>query len=659
MAKPNIRQTISKKDWNKKHKDFKLMGKDGIHYIMAYDNKIGTHLVPVDIVNESSIDESFMADLDIIKQSSKSLSDFVKKVLTNKDYKEVRNDKDFHKYLKVVYTESVNEADTPCWDDYKLGSPKTKKSSKTGKRVNNCVPKSEAVVNEKEGVLHYTKDGKEWTGPTHKMPNGTLMTQNPHNDDSEKLFHKDELDETTQLGKVNEAFSKPNSVARKQIKSMFRIPAKEFKQGHNFYYYDKRKTQWYFVDFEGDLSELNNEYTLKQVNGYIKKNQLNINETTQLIERQLKGLDGIDSKTPLSKASYQQKLKIIQSTGNNISFKVPKGSSRNFWQVFSKGKIKTKQSMLDKKVYYLPGKMIGSPEFSSEKELVNNVLWDTMDDIRGFNESVNEDVSSDGCNCGCGGCSTSVNETTVNEVNGRLNKKVKTFLDKYFTGDDKNSPTHQFAVMHVLKGALIDANFHSEAKRVDKFFPKAKSVDNRYNRMIDVIQDKGIDIAKWAKWDGHEIIDAFTFYTNMKIGGGFGEKLQSLKEAYVVTYVKKKGDKPSSAAYSDKSLALRFEKDLKKDGYITMVSQKKIKGISEKVVNEGVEPDVIKNLRDIVKQSQNKKVKDPKSGKMIRVDLFTASAITQVYDGINKSQKDKFVQLGLAGMAKVSFKLIK
>ena len=59
---------------------------------------------------------------------------------------------------------------------------------------------SESVVTEKEGVKHYTKDGKEWTGPTHKMPNGTLMTQNPHSDDSEKLFHKEELDES-----VNEA----------------------------------------------------------------------------------------------------------------------------------------------------------------------------------------------------------------------------------------------------------------------------------------------------------------------------------------------------------------------------------------------------------------------------------------------------------------------
>ena len=50
-------------------------------------------------------------------------------------------------------------------------------------------------VNEGPGQKHYTKDGKEWTGPTHKMPDGTLMTQDPHNDDSEKLFHKADLDE--------------------------------------------------------------------------------------------------------------------------------------------------------------------------------------------------------------------------------------------------------------------------------------------------------------------------------------------------------------------------------------------------------------------------------------------------------------------------------
>jgi hypothetical protein len=40
---------------------------------------------------------------------------------------------------------------------------------------------------------HYTEDGKVWTGATHKMPGGDLMTENPHNDKSVKLYHKEEL----------------------------------------------------------------------------------------------------------------------------------------------------------------------------------------------------------------------------------------------------------------------------------------------------------------------------------------------------------------------------------------------------------------------------------------------------------------------------------
>ena len=40
---------------------------------------------------------------------------------------------------------------------------------------------------------HYTKDGKEWKGKTHKMPDGSLMTENPHNEKSVKLYYYDEL----------------------------------------------------------------------------------------------------------------------------------------------------------------------------------------------------------------------------------------------------------------------------------------------------------------------------------------------------------------------------------------------------------------------------------------------------------------------------------
>ena len=58
----------------------------------------------------------------------------------------------------------------------------------------------EAKLSEKKGVPHYTKDGKEWKGATHKMPNGKLMTQNPHNKNSEELFHKEDLDEMNTTG---------------------------------------------------------------------------------------------------------------------------------------------------------------------------------------------------------------------------------------------------------------------------------------------------------------------------------------------------------------------------------------------------------------------------------------------------------------------------
>ena len=102
MAKPKIKHTITKKEWDNKHKDFKLMGKDGIPYIMAYDSKIGTHLVPVKIVKEE-MDESVGAELDLIKQSSKDVKDFIKKVFRDSDFRAMKNDKDFVKYLKSMY----------------------------------------------------------------------------------------------------------------------------------------------------------------------------------------------------------------------------------------------------------------------------------------------------------------------------------------------------------------------------------------------------------------------------------------------------------------------------------------------------------------------------------------------------------------------------
>jgi len=44
------------------------------------------------------------------------------------------------------------------------------------------------------GVPHYTADGKLWEGPTHKDAEGRLMTGEVHTEDSEYLYHKEELE---------------------------------------------------------------------------------------------------------------------------------------------------------------------------------------------------------------------------------------------------------------------------------------------------------------------------------------------------------------------------------------------------------------------------------------------------------------------------------
>jgi hypothetical protein len=49
-----------------------------------------------------------------------------------------------------------------------------------------------------KGVPHYTKEGKEWKGNTHKMPNGQLHTHKSHGKTSQRLFHFKELNKTAQ-----------------------------------------------------------------------------------------------------------------------------------------------------------------------------------------------------------------------------------------------------------------------------------------------------------------------------------------------------------------------------------------------------------------------------------------------------------------------------
>ena len=98
------------------------------------------------------------------------------------------------RYLYVREIIHVNEDDKSILEETSLGE--------YGMYEGKKVPLDLPMLDEEEGVPHFTKDGKEWKGKLHKMPDGSLMSGNPHDENgsgpngkSEKLYHKGELDE--------------------------------------------------------------------------------------------------------------------------------------------------------------------------------------------------------------------------------------------------------------------------------------------------------------------------------------------------------------------------------------------------------------------------------------------------------------------------------
>ena len=121
-------------------------------------------------------------------------------------------------------------------------------------------------------------------------------------------------------------------------------------------------------------------------------------------------------------------------------------------------------------------------------------------------------------------------------LNENINKDVKSFLDKSLKGLKAGSPPHLFAVKHTLIGALTDANFHSEAKKVPALFPKAEFEPTAYGESegeaIHMYEyEVGPQIARIAEYDGGAIVDAIGFYVSMTIGRPLGEKIEKLVES--------------------------------------------------------------------------------------------------------------------------------
>lgn len=70
------------------------------------------------------------------------------------------------------------------------------------------------------GVPHYTKDGKLYEGPTHKDAEGRLMTGETHSEDSEYLYHKEDLEAIPSITSTY-----PGEIAKVKNKDLIVAPA--------------------------------------------------------------------------------------------------------------------------------------------------------------------------------------------------------------------------------------------------------------------------------------------------------------------------------------------------------------------------------------------------------------------------------------------------
>ena len=150
---------------------------------------------------------------------------------------------------------TFNNMEVEPWDEYDL--------SNWNALVRKA--KSQGKINEKEGVPHYTKDGKEWKGKVHKMPNGKLMTQNPHNEDSEELFHKEELNEDQDKWVVYDTKTKkrlPNAgkiYKDKKAAQAFADKQENAKVASDTFYFDKIQESLNEVEI-GDTVKIDKNY---------------------------------------------------------------------------------------------------------------------------------------------------------------------------------------------------------------------------------------------------------------------------------------------------------------------------------------------------------------------------------------------------------------
>ena len=245
-------------------------------------------------------------------------------------------------------------------------------------------------------------------------------------------------------------------------------------------------------------------------------------------------------------------------------------------------------------------------------------------------------------------------------VQNKQGKKVSVNTARQSTYKEKDPSAHRKAKSLFQR---IKDRF-SKKESVNEQFFDAKGKFRKY--MDKVFKQAGIRVIKYdpmkknfynGAWGGF-----YTVESNNKVDiGGRAVKRSS---AVLPVYISRIGQVELGVSAGGFHLGkagspqvLKNLKDFKKTDLDESADVKKY--FVRENLREMKDPQIISKIRDVVKNRQNKVLTDPVSKRKMRMDGFTASAIIQVYDAINNTNKKKFSALSLPKMQQLAMKFIK
>jgi hypothetical protein len=209
-----------------------------------------------------------------------------------------------------------------------------------------------------------------------------------------------------------------------------------------------------------------------------------------------------------------------------------------------------------------------------------------------------------------------------------------------------------------LKESVNEAKTYKKGDKLKIKLPNGKKFDvvfDMYSRT------KGVALGKFKDGSGEYAIKPFNLDTIV----------ESVNEATKVHFEKKLKNGTSFQVIDRDTSGMRGTQDkfrmqiVDKSGKVIkdLGSHPSIKGAEKfgnrfESVNEATEPEVISQLKDIVKNQQYQSIKDPKTGKKVKVDMQTANTVLKIYDGLSNVNKQTMVKMGLPKMIDVSNKII-